>query len=447
VQCTATGEEFSTRESSVQPYRFIINLVSNDGRAKAISLYHISDTIVKVTTHHAPTNAWTSRPQSPLYDVFTGRRIIMHLPGYSSDLAADFVQTSKTLLFPMTTEVPGSDTVQIERFEEASSPTFYEGSFRGRCTAGADPVFANCTIFLRISGIDIEQHVSGNGCPMDFLGRKIGHIKLDSSVDKYLVPIFGTGSQVMLRYSHVAIMWLYGAAEEEISVWTSALLSLGSGTSRKPNDVLNIMWGEPGKAGFPSPNNWFSPDLVKGCILSEYEQVDLSYELLLRPFSGAIGSAVSASRVHLSLTDEVTRVLACNESTAEIHQLSKQSASCKFLIDSLFSRDPLQMQTPSLSGKLCESACKPALVSAVDSALSVCRVEWTKDWTTTSYQGMVFKQLLTIAAMKYWMSLDCKSNRHLKTCLGAASMPSFGVNAVGGSGQTLCPTYKVNLYL
>ena len=376
---------------------------------------------------------------------YTGRRLVMKVQGYhSSGIPCDFPQDFKSMVLPMETEESGhrcstrdgcQDGVKPSTMYDSDAPTFYEGSWEGQCITTISPEFADCKIVLRIIGIDIEQHVTGRDCPAEFQGKKSGLIKVISR--SKLLPVKSATQELLLKYSEVTVLWLYGATKSEAGIWVNGLISTGPNDFRSPDDRLSVVWGSPGVSTWPS-DDFFKPNVpLERCTLSKYSAFYPEINVRLPPFWG-VNDAVKQRGFKQKIEAlEISWVVSCNNSLTNILELGQQSADCKALVDTLLLRDPLQMLPASLGGVLCRSSCINDFDQAVDSALQVCRAHWERVWDTT-YHSMLFKQLLTLAALKYWIHLDCASNRHRKSCVEAASMMSLKMSNCSAFQVLVC---------
>jgi hypothetical protein len=380
---------------------------------------------------------------------YTGRRLVMKVQGYHSyGIPCDFPQDFKSMVLPMETEESGhrcstadgcQDGVNPSAMLDSDAATFYEGSWEGQCITTLSPEFAECKIVLRIIGIDIEQHVTGRNCPAEFQGKKSGLIKVISR--SALLPVKSATQELLLKYSEMTVLWLYGATQSEAGIWINGLISTGPNDFRSPNDRLTIIWGSPGASSWPN-DNFFLPNVpLERCSLSKYSAFhpEINVRLPHSPPFWAVNDAVKQRGLKQKTEAlEISWVVSCNNSLTNILELSQQSADCKALVDTLLLRDPLQMLPASLGGELCLSRCINDLDLAVESALQVCRAHWERVWDTSAYHSMLFKQLLTLAALKYWIYLDCASNRHRKSCVEAASMMSLKMSDCSAFQVLVC---------
>lgn len=423
---------------SSSPYRFHLRLASSIDNPHSSARYRMPD--VNFSLSAQSTSAPARAADGPagvkaIPQEYKGRQIIMSMQGYARDAyPLDFAQDHKSLSYPMSTEADqhmchaGADVFHcddhiIPDYVSAfDAPTFYEGSWDGQCIAQR-PEYAQynkCKIFVRIIGVDIEQHVTGEGCPSEILGRKVGHVKVLKRDE--MIPLLTADQQSVLLFSQIVVKWVHGASSYEKSKWIRASITTGNGKERSADDILKIIWAEPGEAWPPGYS--FLDSTLPRCALSHYRQVTEA-EHRLQPFQGASETMMQLGTLRRRIEREVKSVAACNASMALLYEVGTKSAQCRELVETLFSRDPLEMLPPSFSGSLCTSDCKVDLDSALDVSLEVCSAGWRQDWTMKSYRALIFKQLLTLAAMRYWMTLDCATNRHRTSCLSAASMPPF----------------------
>ena len=218
----------------------------------------------------------------------------MKVQGYTSyGPPCDFSQDYKSMVLPMETEASGhkcitappscQDHVQPGEMFDSDAPTFYEGSWEGRCITTRNREYEECNIFLRIVGIDIEQHVTGINCPPQFQGRKSGLVKIISR--STLIPVKDPSQGLLLKYSEITVLWLYGATGSEIGNWINALISAGPNDFRSPRDVLTVIWGTPGVLNWPSPDSFLTTDLPR-CMRSEYKALLPDVKMRLPPFLG-----------------------------------------------------------------------------------------------------------------------------------------------------------------
>lgn len=384
---------------------------------------------------------------------FVPRQSIVSVQGYATDpYPMDFAQDFKSLTYPMTTE-PNQhgchsqadnfycdDNIVPDYVTAMDAPSsLYVGSWDGRCVAQRpeDADYKNCRVFLRIAGVDIEQHITGEGCPSQVQGRKSGHVK--QIVRDEMISIL-SGDEIVLLYSEIVVQWLHGAAPNEEGRWVRAIISTGSSETRSNDDILKIIWAQPDRTEWPPRSSWFDANLplctqmearssMSGCLQNEKQ---CRHKLL--PFGGASRKATQQAAIHAQIAYEVKAVSSCNESVALVHELAEKSSACRTLVESLLLRDTLEMLSPTFSGTLCTSPCKADLDEALDHAVNVCSGAWRRSWTKADYQGILFKQLLTVATAKYWLFLDCATNRHRTSCMGAARMTALHAN-------TACSAY------
>ena len=239
-----------------------------------------------------PNRASDERVAIPLN--YTGRRLVMKVQGYhSSGIPCDFPQDFKSMVLPMETEESGhrcstadgcQDGVNPSAMLDSDAATFYEGSWEGQCITTLSPEFAECKIVLRIIGIDIEQHVTGRDCPAEFQGKKSGLIKVISR--SKLLPVKSATQELLLKYSEVTVLWLYGATKSEAGIWVNGLISTGPNDFRSPDDRLSVVWGSPGVSTWPS-DDFFKPNVpLERCTLSKYSAFYPEINVRLPPFWG-----------------------------------------------------------------------------------------------------------------------------------------------------------------
>ena len=176
----------------------------------------------------------------------------------------------------------------------------------------------------------------------------------------------------------------------------------------------------------------------------QYKALLPDVKMRLPPFLGVDEIVLQQGLIQKTEANEIGWVVSCNNSLTKILELRQQSSECKALVEVLLLQDPLQTLPASLSGELCTNTCSQMIVDKADSALQVCRSSWEQVWATSAYHGMIFKQLLTLASLKYWMYLDCSSNRHRKSCLGAASMQSLEMSDCSAFQVLICLVWIVH---
>ena len=392
-------------------------------------------------------------PSTAVYR-YTGRRAIFNAPGYPTDSTpCSFAQGYKSIVFPMQSEgsshkcsttAPSScdDGIQPGNSFDSDAPTFYDGSWKGGCVKTRDPDYTLCTMFIRINGIDIEQHITGDGCPSDFQGKKRGLIKVISR--RKMIPVTDAGQNVLLVFSEIVIKWIYGGTPYEAGEWIKCILSTGVDTFRSPDDHLKIVCSEPRSAFWPVGEIFIRSDLP-GCTLSELRPVHFDAEFSLPPLLRTNEIIKSKALKHQRITEEIDAVVSCNNSLADIYELRRVSAACEALVTTLLMKDPLQMVPSYFSGQLCKSRCRAEFELAVGSAHDICRQKWNQIWEVKEYQAILFKQLLTVASLKYRLYLDCASNRDLQTCITAASFVLTSSIRMDGEAYSYCTAYQVVL--
>ena len=438
---------------SFSPYRFHLRFASSVDHPHSSARYRMPDSGFSLSAQGisaAPTAASDSdAPDAPgakgMPVSYKGRQVIMSVQGYSSDdYPQDFAQDHKSLSYPMSSELDQhacrssadafycDDGIMPDYISGFDAPRFYQGSWDGRCVAQRpeESQYNKCKMFVRIVGVEIEQHVTGEECPSEMVGRKAGFIKVLERDE--MIPLLSTDQQSVLLFSQIVVLWHHGATASEDGKWIRAIITTGKGRVRSEDDVLKIIWAEPGDAEWPPAYSWLDTNLP-GCVLSQYRQVTPA-EHRIQPFRGVSESVRLQGASRRRIAFEVKSVAACNASLTRVYELGAKSAACKRLVETLLLHDTLAMLPPSLSGSLCSSACKSDLDGALDESLEVCSAGWRQDWKIQSYFALLFKQRLTLATMRYWMTLDCSSNRHRTSCLSAAAMPAF-------LADTACQSY------